>query len=151
MTVSDCYAACQQVRTCEGEFGWNVPSIWFSLILFPLDANFHSIGRAMLLWRRYGRMQEALYKIYWWVSCLLAGPDFRKRILLKRSINTVFTCPLLSLCRISINLRENINVIVFRFLSKSSCRWPTCGSSALKYIFWLLPAHPPFENAIGTW
>ena len=38
-------------------------SLWCSLVLFPLDANFQLVGRSLLLWRRYGRIQEASYII----------------------------------------------------------------------------------------
>ena len=53
--------------------------------------------------------------IGWLVCCLLAGPNFWKRILLKYSIIMVFTCPLLSWSKISSHFRENNNVIVFPF------------------------------------
>ena len=38
-------------------------SLWCSLVLFILGADFQLVGRAMLLWRQYGRIQEALCMI----------------------------------------------------------------------------------------
>ena len=35
----------------------SIPSLRCSLVLFPLDAKFQLVGRAMLLWKRYGRIQ----------------------------------------------------------------------------------------------
>ena len=49
--------------------------------------------------------------IHWQVSCLLAGPE-----LLKCSIIMVFTCPLLSWCKISSPFIDHNNVVVFQFL-----------------------------------
>ena len=53
--------------------------------------------------------------IDWLVGCLLAGLDLWKRMLLKCSITMVFTCPLLSWCKVSSPLRENNNVVEFPF------------------------------------
>ena len=47
----------------------SVPSLWCSLVRSPLDANFQLVGRAMLLWRQYGRIEEALYLIEWYAAC----------------------------------------------------------------------------------
>jgi hypothetical protein len=51
--------------------------------------------------------------IDWLVCCLLAGPDLWNRMPLKCSITMVFTCPLLSWCKMSSHFRENNNVVVF--------------------------------------
>ena len=39
------YTACQQVRAYGIECRLSAPSLWCSLILFPLDANFQLVGR----------------------------------------------------------------------------------------------------------
>ena len=41
----------------------NAVEVFHHYVLFPLDANFQLVGRATLLWRRYGRIQGALYMI----------------------------------------------------------------------------------------
>ena len=51
----------------------------------------------------------------WLVCCLLAGPDLWKTVSLKYSITNVFTCPLLSWCKITSPFWENNNVVVFPF------------------------------------
>jgi hypothetical protein len=47
--------------------------------------------------------------------CLFADPGSWNRMFLLCSITLVFTCPLLSWCKISSLFRENINVVVFSF------------------------------------
>ena len=47
-------------------------------------------------------------------------------------ITMVFTCLLLSWCKMSSPFKENNNVAVFPF---PSCWWPTCGSSNFKDNF----------------
>ena len=53
--------------------------------------------------------------IDWYLCCLIAGSDVRKRMLLKCSITMVYTCPLLSWGKISNTFRENNNAVVFPF------------------------------------
>ena len=77
-----------------------------------------------------------LWLIDWEVYCVLARPDLWKRMLLKCSINMVFTCSLLSWCKISSPFREDNNVVVFRFLSISSCRWPSWQRLYIEIIFY---------------
>ena len=56
---------------------------------------------------------NSVWLVDWIVCCLLAGPDLWKRMPLKCSITMIFTCPLLSWCKISSPFRENSNVVVF--------------------------------------
>ena len=79
-------------------------------------------GKRKLIYLRHKKMWKhrnlyiiKLLFIYWLVCFLLAGPDLWKRMPLKCSINMVFTCPLLSLCKISSPFRENKNMVVFPF------------------------------------
>jgi hypothetical protein len=60
-----------------------------------------------------GRVITRYVKIDWLVCCLLAGTDLWKRMPLKCSITMVFTCPLISWCKISSSFLENNNVVVF--------------------------------------
>ena len=46
---------------------------------------------------------------------MLGGPDLWKTMLVKCSITMVFTCPLLSFCKIKSSFRECNNVVVFPF------------------------------------
>ena len=82
-----------------------------------------AVSFSLLIWRKIANWMEAktpcadklLLKHDWLVCCLLAGPDLWKRILLKFSITMVFTCPLLTWCKISGYFREANNVVVFQF------------------------------------
>ena len=58
------------------------------------------------------------------ISVLLvrAVPDFWKRMALKCFITMLFTCPLLSSCKISSPFRENNNVVIFAFAIRSKTR-----------------------------
>ena len=58
---------------------------------------------------------NVIWLIVWKVCCLLAGPDSWKRMLLKFSITMVFTCLLLSWCKIWSPFRKSSNVVVFQF------------------------------------
>ena len=51
--------------------------------------------------------------IDWLVCCLLVALDLWKRMSLKCSITMIFTCPLLSWCKIPSAFRENNDVLVF--------------------------------------
>ena len=76
---------------------------------------------------------RGLIIIYWLINMLLASnPDLWKRMAFKCSITKMSTYPLLSWCKIANPFSENSNVLVFPFLSTSSCRLITCGSSAFK-------------------
>ena len=76
---------------------------------------FPDVENSTIIFKRLFVYNRCHIKCIGWLVCwLLAGPDLWKRKPLKCSITMVFTCPLLSLCEISISFREN-NVAVFPF------------------------------------
>ena len=64
------------------------------------------------LWRFVMNRPVLTVLVDWLVWCLLAGSNLWTRIPLKCSITVVFTCPLLSWCKISSHFRENNNVVI---------------------------------------
>ena len=76
--------------------------ILIKIMSFWLDAEWQQV-----------KVQNNVYAmlIEWQLCCLIAGLNLLKAMLLKCSITVVFTCPLLSWCRISSPFWENNNIL----------------------------------------
>ena len=109
----------------------------FGSEIWIMDSNLQSIPRKVSVIRNYIKFCYSLYSldicrlfyqnnfswlyIYIWLvdslvdMLLVSSPNLWKRMLLKYSITVMFTCPILSWCKISNPLRENNNVVVLPF------------------------------------